>query len=348
MKRKELILGFVQLGKLFTVLGRDEDWNATETGLTEEEFNQLKTLVNKQFFFNGWFIKENVERALRSLGSQLTNEKLEEWVAPYSFSETPKKVAIIMAGNIPLVGFHDFLSVLISGNSAVCKLSSDDKSLLPALVDCLIKFFPEVKDRITFTIGRIGEVDAVIATGSDNSLTYFNQYFGKYPHIFRKNRTSVAVIRGDESKEDFNALGHDIFDYFGLGCRNVSHLFLPQGFELKRFFEGIIGHSNVINHNKYGNNYDYNKAIFLMNQHVLFDNNFVLLRESNLLFSPLSMVHYQFYEKQEEIDAYLHTFQDKIQVVVGKNYTPFGNAQNPILSDYADGVDTLKFLNGLK
>ena len=285
---------------------------------------------------------------MRSLGSQLTNEKLEEWVAPYSFSETPKKVAIIMAGNIPLVGFHDFLSVLISGNSAVCKLSSDDKSLLPALVDCLIKFFPEVKDRITFTIGRIGEVDAVIATGSDNSLTYFNQYFGKYPHIFRKNRTSVAVIRGDESKEDFNALGHDIFDYFGLGCRNVSHLFLPQGFELKRFFEGIIGHSNVINHNKYGNNYDYNKAIFLMNQHVLFDNNFVLLRESNLLFSPLSMVHYQFYEKQEEIDAYLHTFQDKIQVVVGKNYTPFGNAQNPILSDYADGVDTLKFLNGLK
>ncbi len=348
MKRKELIRGFVQLGKLFTVLGKDEPWNATETGITEEEFNHLKTLVHKQFFLNGWFIQENVEYALRSLGSQLTDEKLEEWLENYSFSETPKKVAIIMAGNIPLVGFHDFLSVLISGNSAVCKLSSDDKSLLPALVDCLIKFVPEVKDRIMFTIGRIGEVDAVIATGSDNSLTYFNQYFGKYPHIFRKNRTSVAVISGNESKEDFNALGHDIFDYFGLGCRNVSHLFLPKGFELKRFFEGIIGHSNVINHNKYGNNYDYNKAIFLMNQHVLFDNNFVLLRESDLLFSPLSMVHYQFYENQLEVDQYLVAHKDKIQVVVGENYTPFGSAQSPLLSDYADGVDTLDFLNGLK
>jgi hypothetical protein len=348
VKRKELIRGFVQLGKLFTVLGKDEPWNATETGITEEEFNHLKTLVHKQFFLNGWFIQENVEYALRSLGSQLTDEKLEEWLENYSFSETPKKVAIIMAGNIPLVGFHDFLSVLISGNSAVCKLSSDDKSLLPALVDCLIKFVPEVKDRIMFTIGRIGEVDAVIATGSDNSLTYFNQYFGKYPHIFRKNRTSVAVISGNESKEDFNALGHDIFDYFGLGCRNVSHLFLPKGFELKRFFEGIIGHSNVINHNKYGNNYDYNKAIFLMNQHVLFDNNFVLLRESDLLFSPLSMVHYQFYENQLEVDQYLVAHKDKIQVVVGENYTPFGSAQSPLLSDYADGVDTLDFLNGLK
>jgi hypothetical protein len=347
VKRKELILGFVQLGKLFTALGKDEPWNATETGVTEEEFNQLKTLMKKQFFLNGWFVLENVEHALRSLGSQLSAEKLEDWVKNYRFSETPKKVAIIMAGNIPLVGFHDFLAVLISGNSAVCKLSSDDKSLLPALVDCLIQFVPKVKDRITFTIGRIGEVDAVIATGSDNSLTYFNQYFGKYPHIFRKNRTSVAVIRGDETVEDFNALGHDIFDYFGLGCRNVSHLFLPKGFELKRFFEGIIEHSYVINHNKYGNNYDYNKAIFLMNQHVLFDNNFVLLRESNLLFSPLSMVHYQFYDTQEEIDAYLHNFKDKIQVVVGKKYTPFGSAQSPILSDYADGVDTLEFLNSI-
>jgi hypothetical protein len=347
VKRKELILGFVQLGKLFTVLGNDEPWDAAKTGVTEAEFNQLKTLVNKQFFFNGWFVKENIEKALRSLGSQLTYEKLEEWAGNYSFSETPKKIAIIMAGNIPLVGFHDFLSVIISGNSAVCKLSSDDKTLLPALVDCFIYFLPEVKERITFTIGRIGEVDAVIATGSDNSLTYFNQYFGKYPHIFRKNRTSIAVIRGDETKEDFNALGHDIFDYFGLGCRNVSHLFLPKGFELKRFFEGIIGHSNVINHNKYGNNYDYNKAIFLMNQHVLFDNNFVLLRESNLLFSPLSMVHYQFYETQEEIDLFLNTFHDKIQVVVGKNYVPFGNAQSPKLNDYADGIDTLAFLNEL-
>lgn len=347
MKRIELIKGFVQLGKLFTALGKEEEWNGYASGVTEEEYNTLKVLINRQFFLNGWFIKENVEKALLALGTQLTEEKLTEWTNQYSFSENPKKIAIIMAGNIPMVGFHDFLSVLLSGNTAVCKLSSDDKTLLPALASHLIQFIPQVKDRIVFTTDRIGEVDAVIATGSDNSLKYFEQYFGKYPHIFRRNRTSVAVISGNETKEDFNALGNDIFDYFGLGCRNVSHMILPKGFELRHFFEGIIDHSKVITHNKYGNNYDYNKAIFLMNQHVLFDNNFVLLRESKDLFSPLSMIHYHFYDTQKEVEDYLETHKDQIQVVVGEKFTPYGQAQCPMLNDYADGIDTMAFLNEL-
>src|SRR5690606_23069064 len=182
-----------------------------------------------------------------ALGSQLTEEQLNNWVSKYKFSDKPKAVALIMAGNIPLVGFHDFLCVLISGHKAICKLSSDDKTLLPALAEHLITFVPELKERIEMTTGRITEMDAVIATGSDNSLKYFEQYFGKYPHIFRSNRTSVAVITGNESKEQIEELGKDIFDYFGLGCRNVSHLMFPEGYDVSRFFEGIFSHSDVIN-----------------------------------------------------------------------------------------------------
>lgn len=328
-------------------LGKGDQWNGYESGVTEEEYETLNVVINKQIGFNGWFKKENVQKSLFALGGQLTEEQLSNWLINYSYSEQPKKVAIIMAGNIPLVGFHDFLCVLLSGNAAVCKLSSDDKTLLPALAHHLIEFIPQVKDRIIFTTGRIAEMDAVIATGSDNSLQYFEQYFGKYPHIFRRNRTSIAVITGEETKEDFNALGHDIFDYFGLGCRNVSHLLIPVGFDLNRFFEGIIAHSEVVNHHKYANNYDYNKAVYLLNQQALLDNHFVLLRESKELFSPLSMIHYQYYSNTEEKNAFLLTHKDQIQAIVGKDYIPFGQAQCPSLNDYADGIDTMKFLEGI-
>lgn len=344
MKREELIKGFVQLGKLMVALGEGKEWNDFSIGVTKQEFSELNVVINKQIGYNGWFKKENVQKSLWSLGTQLTENNLENWLERYAYSEHPKKVALIMAGNIPLVGFHDFLCVLLSGNVAVCKLSSDDKTLLPALASHLIQFIPSVKSRIEFTTGRIGVVDAVIATGSDNSLQYFEQYFGKYPHIFRRNRTSVAVITGNETKEDFDALGHDIFDYFGLGCRNVSHLLIPIGFDLNRFFEGIIGHSEVVNHHKYANNYDYNKAVYLLNQQQLLDNNFVLLRESNSLFSPLSMIHYQYYDRPEDVTSFIATHQDQIQAIVGHNYIPFGQSQCPMLDDYADGVDTMRFL----
>jgi hypothetical protein len=344
VKREELIKGFVQLGKLMVALGEGKEWNDFSIGVTEEEYGELNVVINKQIGYNGWFKKENVQKSLLSLGTQLTEDNLKNWLERYAYSEQPKKVALIMAGNIPLVGFHDFLCVLLSGNVAVCKLSSDDKTLLPALASHLMQFVPAVKERIEFTTGRIGVVDAVIATGSDNSLQYFEQYFGKYPHIFRRNRTSLAVITGEETKEDFDALGHDIFDYFGLGCRNVSHLLIPRGFDLNRFFEGIIGHSEVVNHHKYANNYDYNKAVYLLNQQQLLDNNFVLLRESNSLFSPLSMVHYQYYNNPEEVSAFISTHQDQIQAIVGHNYIPFGQSQCPMLDDYADGVDTMRFL----
>ncbi len=334
----------MQLGKLMCALGENKEWESFSIGVTREEYESLQVLINRQASYNGWFTKENVRASLFELGANLTDDKLTNWVSAYSFSQSPMSVAIIMAGNIPLVGFHDFLCVLLSGNKAVCKLSSDDKTLLPALGEHLISFVPEIKEDIMFTTGRIGPVDAVIATGSDNSLTYFESYFGKYPHIFRKNRTSVAVFSGNETEDEIKELGKDIFSYFGLGCRNVSHIILPTGFELPRFFEAIIDYGEIIHNNKYGNNYDYNKAVYLMNQHKLLDNNFVLLRESEELFSPLSMIHYHFYDDVSEVETYLKEHQEKIQVVVGDNFLPFGQAQCPKLDDYADGVDVMRFL----
>ncbi|XOV68050.1 MAG: acyl-CoA reductase [Fluviicola sp.] len=347
MNQETIIEGFAQLGKLMRALGSDQPWTDFSIGVTEQEYESLQTTINRQFSLNGWFVKENVKTSLLSLGNELTSEKLSNWSSAYPFSTSPKKVAVIMAGNIPLVGFQDFLSVLISGHHVVAKLSSDDATLLPKLAGHLIEFTPELQSRITFSQGPIGEVDAVIATGSNNSLKYFEQYFGKYPHIFRKNRTSIAILDGSESKEQLFELGKDIFQYFGLGCRNVSHMMIPQDYELNRFFEAIVDHGEVVNNNKYGNNYDYNKAVYLMNKAELLDNNFVLLRESEELFSPLSMIHYQRYSSQEQVEAYLSKHQEDLQVIVGNSYTPFGTAQAPALNDYADGVDTMQWLSEL-
>ena len=347
MNQETIIKGFAQLGKLMRALGNNQEWTDFSVGVTEQEFESLQITINKQFSYNGWFVKENVKNSLLSLGNELTEERLSNWAKSYAYSNNPKKVAVIMAGNIPLVGFHDFLSALISGHHVVAKLSSDDATLLPKLAEHLVEFTPDLKSRITFSQGRIGAVDAVIATGSNNSLKYFEQYFGKYPHIFRKNRTSLAVIDGSESKEQLYELGKDIFQYFGLGCRNVSHLMIPKSYDLNLFFEGIVEHGDVVNNNKYGNNYDYNKAVYLMNKAELLDNNFVLLRESNDLFSPLSMIHYQRYADQQQVDQYLSEHEEALQVIVGNSYTPFGKAQAPALNDYADGVDTMHWLSSL-
>jgi hypothetical protein len=344
VERKEMILAFNQLGKLMVAAGKEEAWSGYESGVTEFEYNDFLGLISKQHIYNPWFTKENVQQSLIALGENLSEEKLRVWTQYYTFTKSPKKVALIMAGNIPLVGFHDFLCVLLAGHSPVCKLSSDDKFLLPAIASFLIQFAPELKHRITFSTGRISGFEAVIATGSDNSLTYFEQYFGKYPHIFRKNRTSIAIISEDTTDEELKELGFDIFNYFGLGCRNVSHLLLPENFEINRFFEAIVSYFPIVNHNKYANNYDYNKAVYLLNQIPLLDNNFVLLRESDELHSPLGMIHYHYYKSQEDIQLYLKQHETAIQAIVGKDFIPFGKAQKPTLTDYPDGVDVMQWL----
>jgi len=347
VEREEIKQAFIQLGKVFESIGDVKPWPGLAIGATQEEYEHFEQVVKRQQVLNGWFTEANVRKSLKALSVNLASLKLDDWLSNYSFTTSPKKVAIIMAGNIPLVGFHDFLCVLLSGNSAVCKMSSDDKTLLPVVVKLLTNFLPALSDRIVLTENRIGEVDAVIATGSDNSVKFFEQYFGKYPHIFRKNRTSVAVIEGNETLEDFEQLGHDIFNYFGLGCRNVSHLLVPKGYDFSTFFEGIVHHGDVINHFKYGNNYDYNRTVYLMNLHPMLDNNFVLLYEHEELFSPLAMIYYHTYESAAEIEDYLARHEESIQAVVGKKYIPFGAAQCPALDDYADGIDVMEWLGKL-
>ncbi len=340
----ELIKLFAQLGKVCGQLGRGECWSDFSIGLSKEEYEKLEAVVNRQFVYNGWFTKENVAKALLDWSFLLTEEKMTEWLESYSFANKPKKVSVIMAGNIPLVGFHDFSSVMLSGNIAVCKLSSEDNTLLPAFLEVMVKWNPDFSSRFVLTSGKIGEVDAIIATGSNNSVLHFEQYFGHLPHVFRKNRVSVAVLDGSETEEQLELLGHDIFNYFGLGCRNVSHLLIPEDFLIDRFFEGVFVHKDIIYNKKYGNNYDYNKAIFLMNKHALLDNNFVLLKETEDLHSPLAMVYYHRYKNKEEVQSYLVAHQEDLQAVVGNQYIPFGQAQRPSWTDYADNLDTMAWL----
>ena len=348
MKQKDIITALSHLGNLMLSLGNKKKWNNSLLNINEEMYNDFGTLINSQISYNGWFTKENVSQSIIANANFLNEIELKKWVSNYSYTHRPKNIAIIMAGNIPLVGFHDLLCVLVSGNKAICKLSSNDKTLIPSFINYLFDLLPELKNRIEFTSGTIKKIDAVIATGSDNSLSFFKEYFGKYPYIFRSNRTSVAIIEGSETIDEINKLGHDIFDYFGLGCRNVSHIFFPKGYSLKSFFEGIVGHRNVIYNNKYANNYDYNKAIFLMSKEKLYDNDFVLLRESNELFSPLSMIHYQFYRSKEEVEKYIKDHENKIQIVISRSHINFGMSQYPKIDDYADGVDVFKWLNDLK
>ena len=330
-----------------THFGSNRPWDGFENGLTEEEHIAFNELIENVKHYNGWYSEDMVRKSLLNHGELLKKENLRDWMSNYTYCDSPKTVALIMAGNIPLVGFHDFICVLCSGNQVLAKLSSDDNKLLPALARFLFSFTPELEERVQFSEGKISGFDAVIATGSDSSAIYFEQYFSSYPHVFRKNRTSIAVLNGKETKGDIEQLGKDLFDYYGRGCRNVSHVLFPKGFNLNSFFEVIITMGAVINNKKYGNNYDYNKAVHLMNQENLLDNNFVLLKESKELFSPLGMIHYHFYEFKEEVESYINANKQKVQCIVGNEYMPFGQAQSPKLNDYADDVDTMKWLNQL-
>lgn len=347
MEKEQIISAFCQLGKVMKMHGDSVNWSGFDSGVTEEEFEIVENAIRTQVHYNGWFTEELVRKSFRNLSAWLTTEQLQDWTSNYSFSENPKSVAVIMAGNIPLVGFHDFISVLLSGNKIQCKLSSEDNKLLPLLSKYLIQFEPELEKRIHFSDRNLKDFDAVIATGSNNSIQQFANYFSKYPHLFRHNRTSIAVLDGTETSEELRALGEDILDYFGRGCRNVTHLLLPPSFDLNRFFEAIVSLGDVVNNKKYGNNYDYNKTIHLMNLESFLDNNFLLLKEHEKLFSPLAMLHYHFYTEKSEIESYIQLHNDSIQCVIGHDFLPFGTAQCPKLDDYADNIDTMEWLNGL-
>jgi hypothetical protein len=314
------------------------------------EYIEFQLITEKLSNQNGWFTEENVKLALTSWQKVLNEELLEIWLSKYQLSENSKTIGLVLAGNIPMVGFHDVLSVLISGHKVLIKLSSQDNLLIPFLLKVLIKIEPNFKEKIIYRKDKLQNFDAIIATGSNNTARYFEYYFRDKPHIIRKTRNSVAVLSGDENNEDLFNLGKDIFTYFGLGCRNVSKLFVPKGYDFTSFFEAIYPFNTVINHHKYANNYDYNKTVYLMNAIPLFDNNFLILKEDNSIASPLGVVFYEFYTEIDEVVQIIENQKDTIQCVVSsilEDSIPFGQSQVPKLWDYADGVDTIKFIKCL-
>jgi hypothetical protein len=303
---------------------------------------------------NAWFTPAHIDFAIAHIATEyLQKEKLEAWIAQYqgepAFSgptnEGVKLVGIVMAGNIPLVGFHDFLCAFISGHNLLIKLSSKDEILLKHLIYKLTEWDAAVGEQVHIA-DQLKNCNAYIATGSNNTARYFEQYFGKYPHIIRKNRTSVAVLDGNETEDDLDKLTTDVFMYFGLGCRNVTQVCVPEGYDFTRLLDVFSKDKYLINHNKYKNNYDYYLAIYLLNRVPYLTNGFLLMVENALPFSAVSVLHYRYYESKQGLVHALEN-NDEIQCIVGNGYTPFGTAQQPALNDYADGVDTMQFLIGL-
>ncbi len=313
-------------------------------------YERLNQIIEKAYAHNSWFLPENQHFAIQNWGDILTQNKLSEWLNNYPFNEnTPSKtIAIVMAGNIPMVGFHDLLCVLLSPHKALIKLSSSDAILLPFLLEILTNIDVQWESQYNITQGKLEGFDAVIATGSNNTARYFDHYFGKYPSIIRKNRNAVAVITANQTSKQLANLGEDVFRYFGLGCRNVSKMYLPKGFDLDIIFNAIFPWKHLLEIKKYENNYDYNKAVFLMSQFDFLDNGFCMIKEDESFASPIATLFYEYYNSTEELAQTLNQSKAQIQCIIGDipelNTIPFGEAQKPQLNDYADGINTLAFL----
>ncbi|EJG02968.1 acyl-CoA reductase [Flavobacterium sp. F52] len=344
---------FVELGKFLSQFSEGGSVQKSDVLYNDIFFEDFENLIRLSQSHNGWYTPEQVYFSIQSWAEALTKENIDKWLSAYSFDsdqddKNGKTVALILAGNIPLVGFHDFLSVLITGNKALIKTSSNDQHLLPFLAKYLIAVDENLKDSITFVEGKLENFDAVIATGSNNTSRYFEYYFKDKPSIIRKNRNSAAILTGKETNEDLEALGEDIFRYFGLGCRNVSKLYIPKDYSFDAFFQAMFKYQDVIHYEKYANNYDYNKAVFLMSNFKLLDNGFLTLKEDSSYASPISSVFYEYYENLDELEKRLQEDTDQIQCIVSNNLTPnsiaFGETQKPQLWDYADNVDTITFL----
>jgi len=310
---------------------------------------QWKETKERAGIENGWFIPEFVERATNTIANAfLQKDILEKWTASYSLPDEnkhPKTVGIVMAGNIPLVGFHDLLCVFISGHKAAVKTSSKDEVLIKQLVAKLAEWETEINDLVVFSPMLKG-CDAYIATGSNNSSRYFEYYFGKYPNIIRRNRTSVAILNGKETADELEKLGDDVFLYFGLGCRNVTKIYVPNEYDFVPIIEAFKKYNYLADHHKYKNNYDYNLALHLLNKVYYMTNGSLLLIENPALFSPISQLNYEFYSDENTLSDALGV-NTEVQCMAGKTHIPFGKTQSPSITDYADGIDTLQFLNRL-
>ncbi len=306
-------------------------------------FQEAKWRAHNQ---NAWFLPEFIDQSVNQIVTQfLQKSLLQDWVNLYptiSTSSTNLKVGIVMAGNIPMVGFHDLLSVLIAGHSATVKLSSKDTVLMQYIIDALFEINPEFTQLITVQ-EQLKNCDAYIATGSNSAGQYFEQYFGKYPNIIRKNKTSVAILDGKETKEELDLLADDMMLYFGMGCRNVTQVWVPAGYDFIALITALKKYDYLKDQHKFKHNYDYQLALLLMNRQYYMDAGGILLSENPSPFAAISQIHYQFYEPSQlpKLNP------NDIQCVVGKTGLSFGSLQHPNLSQYADGVDTLAFLSSL-
>lgn len=338
MKLQERIKSFDALGSILRNALKDKN------AIYGEPIN---TLIDRQQLTNPWFTPENVRTAVNAVANELTDEKLVRWTDAYPElkEETkPLRAGVIMAGNIPLAGFHDFLSVLISGNILVAKTSSKDSELIAGISEILCTINPAFREKIVFGEGILADFDVVIATGSNNSSRYFEYYFGKYPSIIRKNRNSVAILDGNETDTEIRNLGKDIFLYFGLGCRNVSKIYIPMEYDFSSLERNWNEYKRLISNTKYANNYDFNKAVYLVNKEYFYDYGYVLLKEDKMLSSPVAVINFEYYDSQTAVKQELMQLSEKIQCIVGRTYLTPGEAQSPQLWDYADGVDTIEFL----
>lgn len=318
--------------------------------------DRLESILYQAYSKNPWFVEKYATLALQNAASKYLNaEALKDWLNTYELDDNaaPKRVGLIPAGNIPLVGIHDLISIFVTGNTALIKPSSKDEVLTKYLIDALYELEPKARERVVLT-ERLVDFNGVIATGSNNTHRYFEHYFGKHPNVLRKNRTSVAVLDENASAEEMRLLGEDVFTFFGLGCRSVSKIFVPKGFAIERLLKEWDGFSWLGDHNKFHNNYMYHKSVYLVNKVSHFDTGFALISESEELFSPIGTIYYQEYENREDLENKLPGLGEHVQVVVSgpkmsiKGSCGYGAAQSPSLSDYADNVDTVKFLASLR
>lgn len=325
--------------------------STTHSGAADKMCEAITLAVQK----NPWFTVSSVKQSLQAWSEVLNEEHCMNWLSAYPLDENrkPKNVAIVMAGNLPLVGFHDYLCCLAAGHNALIKLSSDDEVLLPVIFDIMCSFAPEMEGRVKFVNTPLKNFDAVIATGSNNTSRYFLYYFGKYPHIIRRNRNSVAVLTGEESEEELLGVAHDIFDYFGLGCRSVSKLYVPHNYDFGKLQAAFDCFDDIATHTRYMNNYDYQKSILIINATPFIDHRTILLREEGSFASPVALLHYSKYHSLDEVNAEIQHMKDQIQVVVSisdsiNDAILPGTTQNPGLFDYADGIDTMDFLSKIR
>ena len=314
-------------------------------------------LIQTVHYTNPWFIEEYVRLSIKALSELLNFDVLSNWCLEYPELQNEKskanKIAVISAGNLPLVGFHDFLTVLIAGDEYQGKLSSRDNLLPVSVAELLIEIEPDFSSLISFTEDKLSDFDAVFATGSNNSARYFDYYFGKYPNIIRKNRTSIAILDGKESSGELDGLADDIFLYFGMGCRNVSKLYVPAGYSFNFFFETMERYNWLLNHHKFMNNHQYNRVIYLVNSDEHLDNNFLLVKKDKATSSPIAVLHYESYEDLSLLIPEIEAKENELQCIISHTASrlkvfPFGSAQFPGIMDYADGIDTMKFLIQLK